>query len=145
MVASNDYTWQQGEDLTISLIYKLGPVGAEVPVDLTSYSLRMDLGGPQGEILTVLNDKTITDADPYTAGNQPDPAPFEITLGAAGQISINLSRSLTLPGSKINSYINANPDSTVFPFDIFLRDPAGKNRKILKGNITVEKSVTLWT
>lgn len=144
MVASYDYTWQQGEDLLISLVYKLGPSGSEAPVDLTSYKLRMDIAGPQGDIITVLNDESITDTDPFTAGNQSDTS-YEVTLGAAGQISINLSRSLTLPGSRIYSYVNANPEQKDFAYDIFLRDAADKQRKILQGTITVEKSVTKWT
>ena len=144
MSTTYDFVWSQGEDVTISLTYKSGPSGAEVPVDLTLYSLRMDVAGPNGAILTVLNDKAIADADPFTAGSQPDNA-YEVTLGSAGQITINLYRTLTMPGTKINSYINANPATTEFPYDIFLRDSSNKQKKILSGKITVEKSVTKWT
>lgn len=143
MAANYDYTWQQGEDLTVSLIYKSGPEGAEVPVDLTLYSLRMDIAAPTGKVLTVLNDEAIADTDPFTVGNQGD-TNYEVTLGSAGQVNITLGRALTLPPNVIHSYINANPAINTFSYDIFLRDTGGKQKKILYGTITVEKSVTKW-
>lgn len=143
MAAQYNTTWHQGEDLLISLIYKSGPEGAEVPVDLTLYSLRMDVAAPSGKVLTVLNDEAISDTDPNTPGAQGDSA-YEVTLGNAGEIAITLGRALTLPPSAISSYINANPAIKNFSYDIFLRDASGKQKKILYGVITVEKSVTKW-
>lgn len=143
MTATYDYTWNQGEDLTISLIYKSGPAGSEAAVDLTLYALRMDIAAPNGKILTVLNDESIADTDPYTAGSQAD-TNYEVTLGAAGQISISLSRALTLPGGAFERYLNANPAQTTFSYDIFLRDAGSKQSKILYGTITLVKSVTKW-
>jgi len=147
MAASYDYTWNQGEDLLIALVYKSGPVGSAVPVDLNLYSFRMDIVGPDGKVLSVINDKTITDTDPYTAGNQTDTAPFEVALnagGTLGSIRIDLSRALTLPGGPFYKYINANPPVKVFSYDMFLRDNNGKQKKIMMGTITIERSVTHW-
>ena len=145
MTATQDYSWEQGEDLAINLVYKSGPPGEATPVDLTSYSFRMDIVAPNGKTLTVLNDETITDTDPYTPGSQADSTPYEVTMTAIGEIIINLARSLTLPPTgALFPYINANPATTSFSYDMFLRDATGKQTKILKGNITVSKSVTLW-
>ena len=138
-----DFEWNQGEDYTLSLIYTSGPSGSEVPVDLTLYSLRMDIVGPDGKILTVLNDESITDADPFTAGNQTD-STYEVTMSNAGVIKITLSRGLTLPGGVFYRYINSNPATADFSYDIFLRDSTNKQRKIMYGDITVVKSVTKW-
>ena len=139
-----DFEWNQGEDYTLSLIYKSGPTGSEIPVDLTLYSLRMDIIGPDGKILSILNDEQILDTDPNTAGNQTDTVPYEVTMGNAGQITIVLARALTLVGGPFYRYINSNPSSLVFSYDIFLRDSTNKQRKIMYGDITVVKSVTKW-
>lgn len=135
--------WDEGSDLNISIIYKTGPAGAEVPVDLTAYKLRMDIIGPDRKVLTVLNDEAITDTDPFTAGSQGD-TNYEVTLGAAGEIGINLSRALTLPGGVFYKYTSANPSVTQFDYDIFLRDASNRQTKIVYGVITVAKSVTKW-
>lgn len=144
MVAVNDYTWHQGEDFVIGLVYKTGPEGAEVPVNLTNWSLRMDIAAPDGQIMSILNDDAITDADTHVAGNQLEPSSTEVVLGSAGEVTINLSRSLTLAGGKMYRYVTANPGQNVFFYDVFLRDNTGKQRKILSGNITLIKSVTQW-
>lgn len=145
MAATYDYTWDQGEDFTISMIYKVGPEGAEVPVNLTSYSLRMDLAAPDGTIMTVLNDDAITDADTHTPGNQGEiAAASEVTLGTAGEVTINLARSLTLVGGAMYRYITANPSQNTFYYDVFLRDGTNKQKKILSGSIMLVKSVTQW-
>ncbi len=143
MVATQDYEWGQGEDLTISLVYKSGPAGAAVPVDMTNYAFRMDIVGPNGKALTVLNDEAITDTDPFTAGNQGD-TNYEVTLGNAGQITISLARNLTLPGGAFYPYLNANPSQVEFNYDMFLRDATNKQRKIMAGTIVVSKSYTRW-
>src|SRR6478609_1106893 len=143
MAAQQDFTWHQGEDFPISLIYKLGPAGSEVPVDLTSYSLRMDVAADDGSILTILNDENIADTDPYTVGNQGDTTD-EVTMGADGSIQILLGRALTLPGGPFVKYLAANPSRNTFSYDVFLRNPAGKQTKILFGTLTLIKSVTKW-
>ena len=144
MAGTQDYTWDQGADLTISLIYKSGPEGSEVPVNLTTWQCRMDIAAPDGSILTVLNDEAITDTDPYTPGSQGDSGPFEVTLGADGSIVIVLGRALTLPNGSFHKYISANPSQNEFQYDIFLRDNTNKQKKILQGTITLVKSVTKW-
>lgn len=143
MAARYDYTWHQGEDFNISLVYKAGTAGAEAPVNLSTYSLRMDIAAPNGTVLTVLNDKNITDTDPYTPGSQADTS-YEVTLGTAGQISILLGRALTLPGGAFERYLSANPSQSNFSYDIFLRDAGGKQTKILYGTLALVKSVTKW-
>lgn len=143
MAATYDYTWDQGEDLTILMLYKTGLPGSETPVNLTGYSLRMDIVTPDGAWRYTFNSATIADIDPTTAGNQPD-STIESTLGSDGSISITIPRSLTLPGGAIYADISANPPLLNFRYDVFLRAPDAKQKKILKGQITVEKSYTLW-
>jgi len=143
MAATYNYEWSQGEDLTISLIYKSGPQGETQPVDLTSYSFRMDIVAPDGRPLAVLNDKAIADTDPSITGNQPDNE-FEVTMSEDGEILIHLSRALTLPGGHFYRYITANPPIQNFAYDMFLRDPQDRQKKIMGGVITIERSVTAW-
>lgn len=135
--------WDEGSDLNIAIVYKTGPSGAEVVVDLSTYKLRMDITSPDGKVLTVLNDEAIADTDMFTAGSQADTS-YEVTLGTVGEISIALSRNLTLPGGSFYRYTSANPAITAFEYDIFLRDISGKQKKIVYGVINVVKSVTKW-
>jgi len=138
-----NFTWEQGEDFTFQLIYKTGTIGAETPVNLTGYSLRMDIyGTPTGRIYT-FNSVDIADLDGPGAGIEGD-TNKEAVLGTDGTINISIPRSLTLPGGAIYTELVAGRN--VFQYDIFLRDngtPA-KQMKILNGTITVNKSVTLW-
>lgn len=148
MATTFDYDWNQGSDLTLSLIYKEGPEGAAVPINLVTggkapYKFRMDVVAPDGRTLTVLNDQAIADADLYTDGAQADNT-YEVTLGTAGQIVVTLKRSLTLPGGAFYPYVNANPGAKTFTYDMFLRDNTDKQTKILGGTITILKSVTHW-
>jgi len=143
MAETWDFTWQQGADLPIELLYKSGPTGAAVPVDLSLYKFRMDIVGPDGRVLSVVNDESITDTDPITAGNQGDTT-YEATLTSGGNILINLPRAATLPGGVFYKYITANPAVRTFAYDMFLRDTAGLQEKIMAGTITVERSVTYW-
>lgn len=131
VVPTNDLIWQQGEDLTISLVYNEGPSGAETPVDLTGYSLRMDVVGNTGVIYTFNTD----DLDQATVD--------EAVLGADGSINIDVPRSLTLSGGDIFAEMQSTNNS-VFNYDVFLRNPQGKQYPILRGTITVVKSYTLW-
>lgn len=131
-VPTHDIIWQQGEDLTISLVYNEGPSGAETPVDLTTgYSVRMDVVGSSGTIYTFNTD----DLDPAT--------PDEIVLGADGSINIDVPRTLTLSGGDIFTVMQSN-NATVFNYDIFIRNPQGKQFPLMRGTITVVKSYTLW-
>jgi hypothetical protein len=143
MAASVDYEWDQGADLTINLVYKAGPEGATVAVDLTAYKFRMDIIAPDGKVLTVLNDEALTDTDPFIAGSQAD-STFEVTMTALGGIVITLSRALTLPGGAFFQYINANPSKNEFSYDMFLRNASNVQTKILEGTISINKSLTLW-
>lgn len=144
MVASHNYTWEQGEDLTLLMVYKTGLPGAETPVDLTGYSLRMDIVTPDGQRRFTFNSDAVTDVDPVEPGDQADPV-TEAVLGTDGSISITIPRSLTLPGGEIYDDITANPPLLTFNYDVFLRAPDNKQRKILKGQVTVERSYTLWS
>jgi hypothetical protein len=144
MAATHNYEWNQGEDLLIALVYKSGPVGEAEPVDLNLYSFRMDIVAPNGKVLSVVNDDTIADVDPYTTGAQEDAA-YEVTMNNLGEIRIDLSRALTLPGGAFYKYLNANPPVKTFSYDMFLRDNNGKQKKVMGGTITIERSVTHWT
>lgn len=143
MDSTYDYEWEQGDDLTISLVYKAGPAGATVPVDLTAYKFRMDIVAPDGKVMSVLNDEAIADVDPFTAGALAD-LTYEVVMDALGNIIITLSRTITLPDGALYPYITANPNQNVFAYDMFLRDGTGKQTKILEGDISINKSVTMW-
>jgi hypothetical protein len=136
-IATFNWTWQQGADLVMSFIYKEGPDGAEVPVNLTGYKLRMDIVSGGVRIFT-FNSDDIAEAGVDTVGA----ADNEAVLGADGSVNITVPRSLTLDGGAVEAVMTGG--STVLQYDVFLRNPAGKQGKILKGVITVEPSYTLW-
>jgi hypothetical protein len=130
-VLTYNWTWQQGEDLIMSLVYKAGPAGAEAPVDLTGYSVRMDLAHA-GAVVHTFNS---ADLDPETED--------EATLGSDGTIQIVVDRALTLTGGTIEPLIPAS-GPLVLTYDMFLRSPSNRQTKILRGTITVESSITQW-
>lgn len=129
-VPTLNYTWQQGEDLVMSFVYNEGPDGAEVPIDLTGYSLRMDVVDNSGTVLYTFNSD---DADVATVD--------EAVLGADGSINITVPRQLTLPPDGV---IYSSVGGTPLNYDIFLRRPNNKQFPIARGTITVVKSYTLW-
>lgn len=139
MVAVQNWTWQEGEDLTMSLVYNEGPVGSEAPVNLTGYSLRMDVVKDGVRVFT-FNSDDIAEAGVDVVG----PADNEATLGADGTINIVVPRSLTLPGGAVAALYVGNDESLLLNYDIFLRNTSGLQSKILRGTITVERSYTLW-
>ena len=151
MAQTANFTWPQGEDLDIKLIYKEGPSGSEVVVDLSSgYSLRMDIVVPATkERIYTFNTASIADVDPITPGSQPD-STIEgvLSSGAAGtpNVTVSVPRLLTLPTTgAIYVEMTGNPSVMVFGYDIFLRHTASdKQVKILSGTITIEESHTLW-
>jgi hypothetical protein len=133
-IPTYDFTWQQGDDLEIALVYKTG-IDAETAtaVDLTGYSCRMDIRQTSvtGSLVYTFNSD---DADVLTDD--------EAILDAEGNINITVPRELSLSGGEIYTAMAGNV--TVFYYDLFLRTDTNKQHKIMKGTITVEKSSTLW-
>lgn len=131
-----NYTWAQGADLDIYFVYKEGPTGAEVPIDLTGYTLRMDITNP-------LSDNTVV----YTFNTVEQTDPDEVTMNdpSLGSIHVVVPRELSLPpDGEVYTLMEGAPPVEVFNYDIFLRSPADKQKKILRGTITMERSYTLW-
>ena len=123
----HNFTWQQGEDAVIKMVYKEN----STPVDLTGASLRMDVG--PAESGTKLYTFNTSDAAPE------DDLDDEAVLGEDGSINIRVPRAVSLPGGPLAPSV-----SSVLEYDIFLRMADGNQRKILKGQIFVEASKTLW-
>lgn len=142
---NHDFTWEQGSDLVLSFVYKEGVDQASAtPVDLTNYSLRMDISTQTAtptRVFTFNSDDIVATPTVDETGE----ADNEAVLNADGTINITVPRTLTLEGGAIQAQMDAG--NTVFDYDIFLRDNTvapGVQKKILRGTITVEKSVTLW-
>lgn len=129
-VPSYNLVWQQGEDGEISIVYKVN----DIAVDLTGYSLRMDIKvGGSGTILLTLNSADADAGGETTSGD-------EVLLNNLGEIYIVIPRSASLNGGPLFNHID-----TALTYDMFLRDTFNKQRKILQGTITIQKSVTLWS
>lgn len=144
MATTYDYTWDQGADLDISMIYKVGAdVASATAIDLTNYSVRMDIRKDtiDGTRVYTFNSEDIAgDAAVDVAGATDN----EAVLGADGSIKISVPRSLTLPPSGA-VYTQMVSGSYKFYYDIMLRNKTtNKQVKILQGIITVAKSATLW-
>jgi hypothetical protein len=130
VVPTYDVLWQQGEDGEINMIYSYN--GA--PVDLTGYSLRMDVRNAAGAQLFVFNSSDVS--DPLDSVGTAD---NEAVLGSDGSINILIPRAASLGSGPF-----ANMMGEELSYDIFLRSPANKQRKILKGTIIFEASATRW-
>lgn len=150
MAQTANFTWGQGEDLTIALIYKEGTAGSEAVIDLSSgYNLRMDIVVPSTkERVTTFNSSALSDVDPIEVGDQADVTVESLLSsggGGAPNILISVPRILTLPGGGIYTKMTAGTPIHVFAYDIFLRNTVSdKQVKILTGTVTVEESNTLW-
>lgn len=158
MATQANFIWPQGEDLSVELIYKEGPVGSEVVVPLTTtdYAVRMDIVSSDGTRLYTFNSESIADVDPLAPSAQADAVVEGVLSDGSGgtpNITIIVDRALTLPGGEVYEHYSGNMTDTLF-YDVFLRNKTispvgntsttGKQVKILTGNITVEKSYTLW-
>ena len=137
MVAVQDYTWEQGDDLIIEIVYKIN----DVPVDLSNHSVRMDIapvtGATVGSPVWSFNSEDLSGSPLDTEGI----ADNEAVLDAQGNIHIRVPRDLTLTGV-IGA---ALPTTTTYAYDLFLRDKgANTQKKLLRGNITVNRSITHW-
>lgn len=128
-IPTKDFRWQQGEDQPINLKYAVSINNEKTYVDLTGYSLRMDIRG--GTATYSINSE---DSDPETVD--------EATLnygGVNGVIRIVVPRSASLGSGTLVPGIGQ-----ALAYDIFLRDPDGLQKKILKGTIIIEASTTIW-
>lgn len=136
MVATQDYTWEQGEDLILEIIYQIDGQ----PVDLTGYSVRMDLApkGSQAAVFTFNSDDL---DDPLDAEGTAD---NEAVLTTDGRIHIHVPRALTLAGGVIGDLLPTTPE---YNYDLFLRTPSPNNtqKKLLQGKILVRSSITRWS
>lgn len=140
-IQTQDYTWEQGEDFTLSLTYTIdgAPIGA-------GYQVRMDIapaaGTPTAPVYTAamysLNSDDIIDSTLDTTGT----ADNEITVDDQGNITITVPHSATLAGSPLGDSLMSGKSQYVY--DVFVRDPSGKQTKALKGNIAINRSVTQW-
>lgn len=137
MAGIYNYNWSQGEDLVISLTYKTGPAGSETAVDLTGYTAHMTIASGGNTVFTAQSD-----------GSNPAVVLNKDASGttANGAIRITIPRNATLvAGTGTKSVFDLlSAGVNVFDYDIFLRDAGGTQSKILKGQIYVDKSVTLW-
>jgi hypothetical protein len=119
-------------------------------IDLsTGYSIRMDLVESSSlNHMYTFNSEALTDWDPVTTGEQADSVTeAELSSGAGGtpNVSISVSRSLTLPGGELYASITGTPPKLTFLGDIFLRNTvSNKQWKIAAVSVTIEKSYTLW-
>lgn len=142
-VPSHAFIWEQGTDLVISFVYKEGPDGEEVPINLsTDYAVRMDIKTAEvgGTHLFTFNSEDIVETPPVDVTGSAD---NEATLGTAGQINIVVPRSISLDGGALWELLEAN--TTGFFYDIILRKLSTDTQiKLLKGSITVNRGVTLW-
>ena len=132
------------------MIYKEGATAeTAAAIDLsTNYELRMDIVVPSTkERVYTFNTEELADVDPG-AGTVPDTTvEGTLTSGADGSpnITIQVPRSLTLPGGAIHTKMIGTPAVSLFNYDVFLRNTSSDRQvKILKGTITAEESYTLW-
>lgn len=121
-----NFTWPQGEDMTISLRYKEGPSQSKaVAVDLAGgFTARMSLANPnvpQTPLLTL----TSQGGDILLSSGVNEP-----------NIKVRLDKNHTLSGGVLP------PGSYVY--DLFLRNELGDQVKVVEGTINIKRSITQW-
>lgn len=132
----HNYTWRQGEDLTLNIVYQVDGV----PVDMTDWDVRMDIA-PQNsrDAIFSLNSIDLEGSPLDETGVQDN----EIITDAQGNITIIVSRELTLGTGPIATALTG--PSTTFSYDIFIRNKTTNlQRYLLEGTITVKGSITKW-
>jgi|SRR6478752_7589078 len=143
MAAEFNWTWEQGEDLIIQMVYEVGAdEDSTSPVDLSDFQFRMDIATEDSPPLRVLtfNSDDITGGG--TGVDNVGPADNEVTMDSSGNISILVSRVHTLTGGKILEQMALG--KVRFKYDMFLRNSSGLQHKFLKGVIVVSPSITQW-
>lgn len=142
MVATQDYTWEQGDDLIIEIVYKVN----DVAVDLTAgegFSVRMDIAPllnnvPQAPVFS-FNSDDFDGGGLDVVGAADNEVVFPSTPGT---IHVVVPRGLTLGAGAIASELSS---TNVFGYDLFLRDKGlDTQKKLVKGQITVNRSITQW-
>lgn len=129
IVPTYDFVWQQGEDGEINIVYKIN----DLVVDLTGYNFRMDLkASTSGTVLYTVNTTGADTGGETTSGS-------EVTMNSVGEIHAVIPRTTALSSGPLFNHVN-----TALNYDIFIRDASNKQRKVLTGTITIQKSVTLW-
>lgn len=142
--AEYDFIWEQGEDLVVDILYLVDDVG--VDLSAPGNAVRMDIApllqnpaSPSAAIFSLNSEDFTSDPALDVVGD----ADNEVTLGAAGQIQMVVGRAATLSGGAIGDQLAAQQKE--FKYDIFLREATGSlQKKILKGRITINGSVTKW-
>lgn len=134
MTGVYNYTWAQGEDLKISLIYSQTDAnGVNTPVDLSGYSLKMQIGLPNNPTPVYTVDSTVS-------------ASGTVSMDSSGHINITIPRTVLLSGGDLYDDVSGLSGKTNFIYDIFIKSGGSSPtyKKVLKGHITIDKSVTLW-
>jgi len=122
-----NFTWPQGEDMVVELRYREGPTASKaLPVNLASgYSAQLSIANPATPSSPIVTLSTAT-------------GEIQLLSGVSGpNIVVRLDRSLTLGGGPLASPIS-------YVYDLFLRNSADEQVKILEGVISVKRSVTQW-
>jgi hypothetical protein len=120
-----DFTWPQGQDLTLQFNYKEG----NKLLNLSSgYELRMDIVHPTTRAVVI----TVPTVGQSTVN----------LSGSAPNITVTLPRALTLTGGAVYAVLGS---TKTFDYDIFLRNTnTDQQVKILRGQIRIEGSATQW-
>lgn len=138
------YVWEQGEDLIIEVIYKVNDVAVEMTME--SHAVRMDIAPkpappvPTGPPIFSFNSDDLDDSPLDEEG--PDDNEVTFPESKPGAIHIKVPRALTLPGGAIGESLET---TRAYEYDLFIRDKISNlNRKLLRGTITINPSVTHW-
>lgn len=144
MVAIQDHTWEQGEDLIIEIVYTVteGDTQIPVPLDTETFAVRMDIAqiSKLNEPVYSFNSDDLSDSNLDSDGEDDNEIIFPSER--PGTIHIEVPRQLTLPGGVIGDELSS---SKVYGYDLFIRNKfEDVQRKLLKGKIVVNTSITHW-
>lgn len=133
-VPTQDHIWEQSEDLIVEIVYKHGEDG--VPLDEATHAVRMDIADKDGNVVFSFNSADLDDTELDEPGEHDNEVTFP--TDTPGLIHIKVPRSVTLSP-------DVSPSQGPYQYDLFIRNiNEDTQRKLLKGKIIVNPSVTLW-
>lgn len=128
-IPTKNFIWQQGEDGEIPLRYSVVINDVKTYVDLTDYSLRMDIVGTDANYSLNSEDENPSTVDEVTLNDG----------GVLGAIRIVVPRAASIDTGTLTPGVGE-----ALAYDIFLRNPEGLQKKIMRGTIIIEASTTIW-
>lgn len=142
-ITNHDFVWEQGEDHLVTINYK--QTEPEYSIMPDTHEVRMDIAplvaGRQGEPVWSFNSSDF-EGSLDTEGEYDN----EGEIPSVNEIKIRIPHTMSLEKTIVEG-LKQTPPVKTYVYDVFVRDVSVSPTiqwKILKGKITINRSVTHW-